>query len=109
MCASPKCGGNTDDQDTWWKKCRSSENKLNAEGIARAKISQVLEKEIEDPKKKKLYEFTGKKSRQELSDLTGLSTGTISGIWQTRHSKGILKKQGKSYVKLVEEEVTEDG
>jgi len=78
------------------------------EALARAKISDLLEKELDDPKKKKLYELTGKKSTRELSNLTGLSTGAISGLWQRWYSKGILKKKGKFYVKFFEEE-TEDG
>jgi hypothetical protein len=78
------------------------------EAIARTRISELLEKELDDPKKKKLYELTGKKSTRELSNLTGLSTGAISGLWQRWYSKGILKKQGKFYIKFLEEE-TEDG
>ena len=84
------------------------ETKLNrlielVEALLRTRISEVLDKELDDPKKRKLYELTGKKSVRELSDLTGLSTGAISKIWQGWHSKCILRKQGMYYVKLLEE------
>ena len=74
------------------------------EGLLRARISELLDKELDDPKKRKLYELTGNKSIRELSDSTGLSTGAISGLWQRWSSKGMLKKQGKSYTRFFEEE-----
>jgi len=77
------------------------------EALLRTRISELLEKELDDPKKKELYRLTGKKNTRELSDLTGLSTGAISGLWQRWYSKGILKKQGKFYIRIFEEE-TED-
>ena len=91
----------------------SDQGKLNrlvelAEALLRTRISELLDKELGDPKKKKLYKLTGKKKIRELSDLTGLSTGAISGLWQRWHSKGILKKEGKSYVRFFEEEIEDD-
>lgn len=73
------------------------------EVLTRAKISEVLEKELDSPIKKKLYELTGKVKREQLVKQTGLSAGTISGLWQKWHSKGILKKKGKIYTKIFEE------
>jgi hypothetical protein len=78
------------------------------EALLRTRISELLEKELDDPKKKKLYELTDRKKIRQLSELTGLSTGAISGLWQRWYSKGILRKQGKFYVKFFEEE-TKDG
>ncbi len=75
------------------------------EAILRTRITELLDKELDDPKKKKLYELTGRKKIVELSKLTDLSTGTISGLWQRWYSMGILKKQGKLYVKFFEEEI----
>ncbi len=74
------------------------------EALLRTRISELLEKELDDPKKKKLYELTGKKQVRELTKLTDLSTGAISGLWQRWYSMGILKKQGKVYIKFFEEE-----
>jgi hypothetical protein len=74
------------------------------EALARLRMAEVLEKELNDSKKAKLYEFTGKKTRRELADLTGMSEGSISGLWQRWYSKGILKKEGKFYSKFFEEE-----
>ncbi len=72
------------------------------EALLRTRIAELLDEELDDPKKRMLYELTGKKSVRELSDLTELSTGAISKIWQGWHSKGILKKQGMYYVKILE-------
>mgnify|MGYP002153782124 CR=1 FL=1 len=74
------------------------------EALTRAKISEVLERELNDPKKKKLYNLTGKMKLRELIRQTDLSAGTISHLWQKWHSKGILKKKGKFYTKVFEEE-----
>lgn len=78
------------------------------EALLRTRISELLERELDDPKKKKLYELTGKKQVRELSRLTDLSTGAISGLWQRWYSKGILRKQGKSYAKFFEEETASE-
>jgi hypothetical protein len=74
------------------------------EALVRMRIAEVLEKELHDNNERKLYELTGKKPVKELADITGFSAGKISGLWQEWHSKGILKKDGKSYRKLFEEE-----
>ena len=78
------------------------------ETLARARISELLARELNDGKKKKLYDLTGRKGVRELSENTGLSLGAISALWQRWHSMGILKKQGKFYNKIFEEE-TENG
>ena len=74
------------------------------EALVRMRISEALEKELDDSRKKKLYELTGKKTQRELADITGMSVGTISGLWQRWHSKGILRRKGKFYYKFIEEE-----
>jgi len=74
------------------------------EALLRTRISELLDKELNDSKKRKLYELTGRRKIRELSKLTDLSTGAISGFWQRWHSMGILKKQGKLYSKFFEEE-----
>ncbi len=51
------------------------------EALLRTRISELLDKELDDPKKRKLYELTGRKKIRDLSKLTGLSTGAISGLW----------------------------
>jgi hypothetical protein len=74
------------------------------EALVRMRIAEVLEKELGDSKKEKLYKLTGQKTRKELSVLTGMSEGSISGLWQKWHAKGILRKEGKFYYKFFEEE-----
>jgi hypothetical protein len=78
------------------------------EALLRTRISELLDKELDDPKKKKLYALTGRKKVRELSKVTHLSTGAISGLWRRWYSMGILKKQGKLYSKFFEE-VTQNG
>lgn len=78
------------------------------EALLRTRISELLDKELDDPKKRKLYELTGRKKIRDLSKLTHLSTGAISRLWQRWHSMGILKKQGNLYFKFFEE-VTRNG
>lgn len=56
------------------------EKKINrlvelVEALTRVKIAESLEKELDDPKKRKLYELTGKKTVRELVEKTGLSSG----------------------------------
>jgi hypothetical protein len=74
------------------------------EALVHMRISEALEKELDDSKKRKLYELTGKKTQRELASITGMSVGSISGLWQHWHSRGILRKEGKFYYKFFEEE-----
>jgi hypothetical protein len=78
------------------------------EALLRTRIFELLGKELDDPKKKALYQLTGRRKIRDLSKITGLSTGAISNLWQRWYSMGILRKQGKLYVKFFEE-VTESG
>lgn len=74
------------------------------EVLTKAKISEILEKELDEPNKKKLYELTGKATQTQLVKQTGFSAGKISGIWKKWYSMGVLKKKGKFYLKLFNEE-----
>ncbi|MGA2435994.1 MAG: hypothetical protein ABSG25_11975 [Bryobacteraceae bacterium] len=68
------------------------------------KLSELLSKELTDASKKKLYELTGSADRKELVQLTKMSAGTISGLWQRWYSMGILTKRGKFYYKMFKDE-----
>ena len=72
------------------------------EALTRITLSQILGKELDDPKKRKLYDLTGRAKVRDLVQRTGLSAGTISGLWKKWHSMGILKKRGKSYFRVLE-------
>jgi hypothetical protein len=78
------------------------------EALLRTRITELLDKELDDSKKRKLYELTGKKKVREISKVTDLSTGAISGLWKRWHSMGILKKQGKVYFKFFDEVTKSD-
>jgi hypothetical protein len=74
------------------------------EALTRMKLTELLSKELTDAPKKKLYELTGKADVRKSAQLTGLSAGTISGLWQKWYSMGTLTKRGKLYYKLFEDE-----
>lgn len=63
-------------------------------------LSPILEKEFQDPKKKKLFELTGKFSIRELEKKVGYNKGTISKIWSTWELKGIIRKDGQVYKRI---------
>ncbi|MDO8428331.1 MAG: hypothetical protein Q7S92_03900 [Candidatus Diapherotrites archaeon] len=73
------------------------------EFIAKQYSYKLLEEELSNKKLKLLYQHTGKGiPRPKLEKVTGLSAGKISGIWAKWESKGLLKKDGKSYYKIFE-------
>jgi hypothetical protein len=74
------------------------------EALTRMKLFEFLSRELTDPPKKELYELTGKADVRKLVQLTGISAGTISGLWQKWYSMGILAKRGKFYYRLFEDE-----
>lgn len=66
--------------------------------LVKAQLSEVLEKELADPKQRKLYELTGKNVPiREIAKKTGTSTGAISRTWQRWERLGVLIKEGKQY------------
>jgi hypothetical protein len=73
------------------------------EALAKMKLKELLDKELSDTSKRNLYELTGKAGTRKLVQLTGMSAGAISGLWQKWYSMGILTKRGKFYRKLLEE------
>lgn len=75
------------------------------EALLRIRLSEMLEKELDSPKKKELFELTSQNmSVRETSKVIGLSTGKISELWQRWHSMGMLRKEGKFYRKYFEDE-----
>lgn len=74
------------------------------EALTKMRLKELLDKELTDSQRRKLYELTGKADTKKLVQLTGMSAGAISGLWQRWYSMGILTKRGKSYRKLFVDE-----
>ena len=72
--------------------------------LAKAQLSSIIENELSDDKKKKLYKLTGKSlTGKQVSTKLGMSTGAISGIWQHWESQGILIKEGQKYRRIFDD------
>lgn len=69
--------------------------------LVKTALSDVVERELKDPKKRKLYEFTGKLTVREISKKTGIAAGTISETWQEWEQLGLLIKDGRQYRKAL--------
>lgn len=75
-----------------------------AEALTKMKLNEALEKELTDAASRRLYELTGKSDTRQLVQLTGMSAGKISKLWQRWYSIGIITKRGKFYYKLFGDE-----
>ena len=66
--------------------------------LAKTQLGEVLEKELSDPKHRKLYELTGKNVPvKQIASKIKISTGVISQTWQRWERMGIVIKEGKQY------------
>lgn len=69
--------------------------------LAKIQLSEVLEAELADPKKRKLYDLTGgPHPRPTIESKVGMSGGAISGHWKRWEQLGLLVKDGKSYRRI---------
>lgn len=73
------------------------------EALTKMRLKEILDSELTDSARRKLYELTGRASERKLVQLTGMSAGAISGLWQKWHAMGILTKRGRFYYKLFAE------
>jgi hypothetical protein len=72
------------------------------ETLVKINLAPVIKSELSDSKMKRLYEMTGKYRVTEISKKLGFATGKISLTWQRWERQGLLKKEGKSYRKVLE-------
>lgn len=71
--------------------------------LAKTGLRDVLATELDEPKKRKLYELTGKGLPvKELTKKVGMSTGAISKVWQTWEELGLLTKRNGKYWRSLE-------
>jgi len=68
--------------------------------LAKTQLSAVIESELADAVKRKLYEYTGSLGVKALTTKVGMSAGTISGHWKRWEQLGLLVKEGQSYRRL---------
>lgn len=72
------------------------------EVLVKLQVTDVLQAELADPKKKQLYELTGGSlAVKAISSKIGMATGVISGNWKRWEQMGLLIKDGKSYRKVL--------
>ena len=69
--------------------------------IAKATLSERLAEIFDDKQHRVLYEKVGQIPVTELAKKTGLSAGTISGLWQRWEQAGLLIKDGKQYRRVI--------
>lgn len=70
--------------------------------LVKLQLSDVIESELSDPKKRQLYDLTGGSlAVKEISTKVGMSAGAISGHWKRWEQLGLLIKDGKSYRKVL--------
>ena len=66
--------------------------------LAKTQLSEVFDKELVDPKRRKLYDLTGKNVPvKQIAGKIKMSTGVISETWQRWERMGIVIKDGKQY------------
>ena len=70
--------------------------------LVKIQLRDVLESELADKKKKRLYELTGGSlAVKEISKKVGMATGPISQTWQGWERLGLLIKEGKKYRRVL--------
>lgn len=70
--------------------------------LVKAQLRSIIETELSDNKRKELYVLTGDSVPiKKISERVGMSTGTISRIWQHWENVGLLIKDGKSYRRVI--------
>jgi hypothetical protein len=65
--------------------------------LLKVQLAPILEKELSDTKKAKLYKTIGKCGIVELSKKLDCSTGWISGVWKSWEQLGLIVKDGRTY------------
>lgn len=65
-------------------------------------LPKIFEKVLDSPQKRKVYELTdGQNSVSDISKSVSVATGTISTWWSQWYAHGILKRDGKRYIKII--------
>ena len=75
------------------------EELLNA--LLKTQLAPILEKEISDATKARLYKVIGKYGVVELSKKLDCSTGWISGVQKSWEQLGLIVKNGRTYRRIL--------
>ncbi len=70
--------------------------------LLKTQIQPILEKELSDETRRKIYDLTGDTTVKEIAKKTGVAVGTVSMTWNRWEQLGIIHKNGKSYQKILE-------
>ncbi len=71
--------------------------------LVKSELSGILETELSDVKKKKLYDLTGKSlTGRQISEKISMSIASISRTWCHWEEVGLLIKDGKKYRKILD-------
>ena len=70
--------------------------------MLRAMLSDKLNKIRADKVLRRIYDLTGRSDVKTIARRAGVSTGKVSGIWQTWEDTGLVAKDGKSYRRLLD-------
>lgn len=83
----------------------ANETLLRIEQLLRAFLKSATTQKIEairsDRTLSLIYDLTGTTTREEIAKRAKVSTGKVSGIWQSWEDSGLLVKDGKLLKKLV--------
>jgi hypothetical protein len=69
--------------------------------LLKVQLAPILEKELSDATKAKLYKATGQDGVVALSKKLDCSTGWISGVWKSWEQLGLIVKDGKTYRRIL--------
>jgi DNA-binding MarR family transcriptional regulator len=69
--------------------------------LAKTALSERLAEIYDDKQHRLLFEKVGQMPVTDLAKKTGLSAGTISGLWQRWEQAGLLIKEGKQYRRVL--------
>lgn len=90
----------TDVQESILEELRAQTRWLRL--LALPELRKAAETVLDTPRKRAIYELTtGERSVREISDLTGASTGAISGYWAEWERAGLVTKPERRFVYVV--------
>ncbi len=68
--------------------------------LVKAQLSESIERELSNPKMKKLYNLTGDRTARALVKELNCSFSTIANAWKRWEQLGFIIKDGKRYRKI---------
>lgn len=68
--------------------------------LVRLHLNTLMDKELEDPSHRRLYELTGEKSAAQIKKELRMSSTTISRLWSRWEQMGLLLKEGRTYRRI---------